>query len=66
MIKDLEVIQVAILPEPEVRPDVILDPEDRHTEGVDSPRVEAPGSPEDAPPALQEPFEAIEPKGEKA
>jgi hypothetical protein len=64
--EDFKVIKVKPKPEPDVRPDVILDPEDRHTEGVDSPKVEAPGSPEDAPPALQEPFEATDAKGEKA
>lgn len=66
MAEEHEVIQVAIRPEPDVRPDVVLDPEDRHTEGVDSPEVEHPGTREEPDTALQEPFEATDAKGEKA
>lgn len=51
MSEDYDSIKVEIKPEPEVRPDVVLDPEDRHTEGVDSPPVESPAKPEGASPA---------------
>jgi hypothetical protein len=65
--EEFEVIQVAVRPEPDVRPDVVSDPDDRHTEGVDSPEVEAPGKSEDAPPAQEEPFLPVEEKkGKKA
>jgi hypothetical protein len=48
--EDYDSIEVEIKPEPEVRPDVVLDPEDRHTEGVDSPPVESLAKPEEASP----------------
>lgn len=66
MSEEFEVIQVAVRSEPDVRPDVVLDPEDRHTEGVDSPEVEAAARPEKASPAQEEPFLAADEKGEKA
>lgn len=64
--EDFETLSVRIKPEPDVRQDVVLDPEDRHTEGVDSPKVDHPGSPEEASPAQEEPFLAADAKGEKA
>ncbi len=48
MTTDHEEIEVRILPEPEIRPDVVLDPEDTHTEGPQDARETGEQPPLDA------------------
>lgn len=48
---DTEDIEVDVMGEPEIRPDVVTDPEDTHVEGVDAPekREERPAPVEPTP-----------------